>query len=173
MSTNVCPKEICELKCPQVSPNCTQICLPKECTKIKAENCPLEYCAVMTDCSNEKICHYQMMGEKPQCGDLAYAGQDVECCDGFAKRCGVAFLDGTCDMEGKNSIYNIPICVPCGDGICGQFEDRCNCPEDCRPDSGQVSAESILKEVLPKKMTKTVGNQENEPIPPKIFEIRK
>src|SRR3989338_4932319 len=105
VSTNVCPKEICELKCPQVSPNCTQICLPKECTKIKAENCPLEYCAVMTDCSNEKICHYQMLGEKPECGDLAYAGQDVECCEGLVKRCGVAFLDGNCDMEGKNSIY--------------------------------------------------------------------
>lgn len=26
------------------------------------------------------------------------------------------------------------ICLPCGDGLCGPFEHRCNCPEDCPED---------------------------------------
>ena len=73
-----------------------------------------------------------MYGERAKCGDLAYAGQDVDCCPGLVRRCGVEFFDGSCDMEGKNSIYSLPICVPCGDGVCGNFENRCNCPEDCK-----------------------------------------
>lgn len=72
-----------------------------------------------------------MAGEKADCGDVAYAGQDVACCEGLVRRCGIEFLDGTCDMEGQDSVYNLPICIPCGDGLCGQFENRCNCPEDC------------------------------------------
>lgn len=134
MEKNLCPEKICHLRCPKEEPNCVQICLPKECPAIKAEDCPLEYCQIMTDCAAQKICHYQMAGGLPECGDLAYAGQDVECCQGLVKRCGIEFIDGRCDMEGKNSVYNLPICIPCGDGICGQFEDRCNCPEDCKKD---------------------------------------
>lgn len=26
-----------------------------------------------------------------------------------------------------------PFCAPCGDGVCGTFEDRCNCAADCAP----------------------------------------
>jgi hypothetical protein len=126
-----CPEKTCDLKCPTDEPGCVKVCLPKECPAIAAQDCPLQYCQVMTDCSNEKICHYKMAGEQPECGDLAYAGQDVECCPGLVKRCGIEFIDGRCDMEGKNSVYNLPICIPCGDGICSQFEDHCNCPEDC------------------------------------------
>ena len=140
LEKGVCPEKVCEFRCSQESPGCAKFCLPKGCTQIKFKDCPLEYCQVMTDCSDQKICHYKMEGETPSCGDLAYAGQDVECCDGLTKRCGVEFIDGRCDMEGKNSIYNLPICIPCGDGICGQFEDRCNCPEDCR---GNLTSPSI------------------------------
>ena len=132
LQKKICPDKICELRCLHDTPDCVQMCLPKACPKIKAQDCPPQYCQVMTDCSDEKICHYKMTGGQPECGNLAYAGQDVDCCDGLVKRCGVAFFDGRCDMEGKNSVYNLPICIPCGDGICGQFEDRCNCPEDCQ-----------------------------------------
>lgn len=130
--TGECPETICWEKTVTGSDEKDQtLCLPRECPDIIAEDCPQDYCAVMVNCSNEKICHYQMQGEKAQCGDLAYEGQDVECCPGFIRRCGVEFLDGTCDMEGRGSIYNLPICIPCGDGFCNNFESRCNCPEDC------------------------------------------
>jgi len=129
-----CPKEMCRLKCwnGKEQKGCQQICLPTPCPEIPAEECPKEYCTVMTDCAERKICHFPMRGEKAKCGDQAYSGQDVPCCEGFVKRCGVEFFDGSCDMEGRNSVYNLPICIPCGDGICGNFENRCNCPEDCR-----------------------------------------
>ncbi len=127
-----CPKSICRerIVTTSVGEELT-LCLPKDCLEISAKDCPQDYCALMTNCSNEQVCHYQMQGERAQCGDLAYAGQDVECCEGLIRRCGIEFLDGTCDMEGRNSIYSLPICIPCGDGFCNNFENRCNCPEDC------------------------------------------
>lgn len=128
-----CPKDICETKCEILKQGepCQNLCLPKPCPEIGRKECPEKFCTVMENCSKEKICHYQMTGEPARCGDLSYAGQDVECCQGLIRRCGVEFLDGTCDMEGKNSVDNLPICIPCGNGICNQFENRCNCPEDC------------------------------------------
>ena len=44
----------------------------------------------------------------------------------------VVFFDGSCDLVGKSSVYAVPICIPCGNGICNQFETHCNCPEDCK-----------------------------------------
>ena len=167
LATDVCPEKVCEIKCAtgQDAENCTKGCLPKECPRISAADCPLDYCAVMTDCSDEKICQYQMQGEKPQCGDLAYAGQDVECCDGFVKRCGVEFLDGRCDLEGKNSVYNLPICIPCGDGVCGQFEDRCNCPEDCQR---KFKEPAELKNTLEKNTAFSAGNDREPSLQHKV-----
>ncbi len=131
-----CPPAICRLECRRgetVPPeeDCEKICVPRECAEIPAGRCPKKYCALMTDCSDQQICRDQMTGEGAECGDVAYAGQDVDCCPGLVRRCGYEFIDGTCDMEGKNSVYQLPICVPCGNGICDNFEDRCNCPEDC------------------------------------------
>ena len=128
-----CPQNICQLKCEEGTniENCPLSCIPKKCTKIEADACPDKYCSKMVDCSGNDICHFKMLGGSPRCGNLAYAGQDVECCEGLIPRCGIEFIDGACDMEGKNSVYNLPICIPCGDDICGQFENRCNCPEDC------------------------------------------
>ncbi len=129
----MCPDPVCRTVCADGSgkEGCPQACVPQDCTKIPLNQCPQEYCAVMTNCSKEQVCHYKMVGEPAQCGDLAYAGQDVECCEGFVQRCGIEFIDGNCDMEGRNSVYDLPICIPCGNGICDQFENRCNCPEDC------------------------------------------
>lgn len=130
--TGKCPEDVCWEKTVVGADEKDQVlCLPRECPDIAAAACPQEYCTIMENCSNEKICHYQMEGERAQCGDLAYEGQDVECCPGLIRRCGIEFLDGTCDMEGRGSIYSLPICIPCGDGFCTNFESRCNCPEDC------------------------------------------
>lgn len=173
LTNKSCPEKTCELRCIHNTPDCVQMCLPKECTKIPAKDCPLKYCEVMTDCSDEKICHYKMTGEKPECGNLAYAGQDAECCDGLIKRCGVAFLDGRCDMEGKNSVYNLPICIPCGDGVCGQFEDRCNCPEDCQRKLKKSVSLPVPKNVAIHESIKSqpAAEQKTEGVKPKIIEI--
>jgi len=129
----ICPEDSCKLYClsEEARTECEQACLPKECTQIPIKKCPLDFCAVLQNCSGERVCHDRQRGAIPKCGDVAYSGQDVACCAGLVRRCGVQFFEGHCDMEGKGSIYSLPICIPCGNGICEQFEDRCNCPEDC------------------------------------------
>jgi hypothetical protein len=146
LSKENCPLTICKFELiedaeGQVKP----FCVPRPCPEIRSLNCPKDFCTLMTNCSNEQTCHYQM-DDPPLCGDLAYAGQDVPCCEGLIQRCGVDFLDRTCDMEGKNSVYALPICIPCGDGVCVQFENPCNCPEDC---GAPLSDKSLPIIILP------------------------
>lgn len=135
LENTVCPPSTCQLKCAdgQVIENCSQVCLPKECAVISAENCPKDFCHTVTDCSKKISCQPNSLeGYIPQCGALAYSGQEVSCCPGLVKRCGFDYLDGKCNMEGKNTSYNVPICIPCGNGVCSNFENHCNCPEDCK-----------------------------------------
>lgn len=59
------------------------------------------------------------------------------CCDGLkADNGSMALIDGKC-VDRSNTIavvlYGRTRCLACGDGQCDQFEDRCNCPEDCLP----------------------------------------
>ena len=129
-----CPQDICRIKkCTdeEKEQGCRESCQPKSCPEIPFDQCPQDYCNIMVNCAGDETCNFRMMGEAPACGNMAYEGQDVTCCEGFVRRCGVEFLDDTCDMVGENSMYNLPICVPCGDGHCSQFENACNCPEDC------------------------------------------
>lgn len=173
--TSKCPEKTCQLQqqCAEQEDGadiCTAVCAPNPCPQIPVESCPQEFCAVMESCSGTQVCQYQMQGGRPQCGSLAYAGQDVECCQGFVRRCGVEFLDGSCDMKGENSVYNLPICIPCGDGVCSQFEDRCNCPEDCN--------KSLSREEVPEKFVEILRKQgqRTQPAPavpqPKVIDIK-
>lgn len=59
------------------------------------------------------------------------------CCEGLKADNGSnAFVEGKC-VDRSNTIavalYGRTRCLACGDGQCDQFEDRCNCPEDCQP----------------------------------------
>jgi len=132
----VCPSDICVLS-DSAEAGGTAVCRPKPCDEIASSACPEQFCATMVNCRGEEICHFQMF-DPPQCGNISYAGQDVPCCDGLVRRCGIAFLDDTCDMYGDHSEYSLPICIPCGDGICTNFENICNCPEDCWSDGDRV-----------------------------------
>ena len=126
-----CPQMLCERVERKDKPG-QYACRPKPCDRIAVNHCPQNFCAKMVNCRGEEICHFQMF-DPPQCGNVSYAGQDVPCCEGLVRRCGTAFLDDTCDMFGDNSEYSLPICIPCGNGICNNFENVCNCPEDCWP----------------------------------------
>ena len=131
--TQECPVDICTLGCRSGHyRDCFKECFPKECHMIDLQSCPLEYCQILEGCNKEeKVCYKKIEDKGLTCGDLAYAGQNLPCCPGLVKRCGIEFFDGSCDSEGKFSSQAVPICIPCGDGICNQFENRCNCPEDC------------------------------------------
>ena len=151
--TTVCPLNLCQLGCanlPGFEGKCLTTCIPKPCHQIDAKECPLEECQLVKGCEVEytqdacakkdqdvkcervkEVC-FAKVDEPIACGPLGYEGQNVECCEGLIKRCGVAFFDGSCDLVGKSSVYAVPICIPCGNGICNQFENHCNCPEDCK-----------------------------------------
>ena len=149
---NVCAAQACE------GEGCTEdLCLPKPCSTFSAEECTNEFCELLTDCAGGQVCgdkHY----DPPQCGKLAYDGQGVSCCDGFVRRCGIEFFDHSCDMLGENSVYSLPICIPCGDGVCANFENRCNCPEDCHPKGEAYTGRKFEREVDSEKFP-TIGKQ--------------
>ncbi|MBF0385720.1 MAG: hypothetical protein HQL27_07590 [Candidatus Omnitrophica bacterium] len=131
--TKACPAEMCFLTCGSKSTKdkCEQECISLECFEISPENCPTDKCMALKGCNDSDVCYDKMDTEPIPCGDLSYPWQDVECCEGLVKRCGIEFFDGTCDMAGQHTVYSVPVCLPCGNGICNQFENRCNCPEDC------------------------------------------
>ncbi len=143
--TGDCPEHSCEVpKCE--GEGCLQkSCGPRSCASFSASECVNEFCEVLTDCGGKQVCgdkHY----DPPECGKLAYDGQNVSCCEGFVRRCGIEFFDHTCDMLGENSVYSLPICIPCGDGVCANFENRCNCPEDCHPKGESYFGRKFEKE---------------------------
>ena len=132
-TNSFCPKETCALNIKCHGGDCQFVCEPSPCMGIDAQHCPRDRCQLLEGCEDKKKVCYDKADNPPSCGDIGYAGES-KCCQGLVKRCGVEFFDKTCDMVGKNSIYSIPICIPCGNGTCNQFEDQCNCPEDCRRD---------------------------------------
>ena len=132
--TGECPKVMCDLvgQEDQGTKESKFFCRPVPCLQIDAVSCPLDRCQVLEGCGGIPRCFFPFtpMGEG-ECGPIAYMGQDVECCDGMIKRCGIEFFDGSCDMTSMYSAGGVSICIPCGNGVCNQFENRCNCPEDC------------------------------------------
>jgi hypothetical protein len=127
-----CPKERCHLFCleGEGASACHLSCAPRPCIELTAQHCPLDVCQVVDGCGGIERCFPKSENETPDCGNVAYSGRE-QCCPGLVKRCGIKFLDGTCDMKAEFSTEGVPICIPCGNGICNQFENICNCPEDC------------------------------------------
>ncbi len=131
--TGQCPEDVCQVDCLLGIryDSCPLSCLPKLCFEISAGQCPQDYCQVVKGCSGEDVCYQK---DSPQqedfCGEKGYGGP-LGCCTGLKKVCGVKTFDGTCDQSADSSAFSVPMCLPCGDGICGHMENSCNCPKDC------------------------------------------
>ncbi|MFH0739761.1 MAG: hypothetical protein V1819_01845 [bacterium] len=55
---------------------------------------------------------------------------DIDCCSGLVKTNFHRYwkgCEGNFDQDGSYFI-----CTKCGDGLCGEGEDECNCPRDCK-----------------------------------------
>ncbi|NOX71836.1 MAG: DUF333 domain-containing protein [Candidatus Micrarchaeota archaeon] len=89
---------------------------------------------------------------KGECGaeyvkdvECAKAGEQsgiaVKCCEGLesisTSRPG---SDGVC----MDVIGGYPICSDCGNGICEEWENECNCPKDCSTDSIHCTSASLI-----------------------------
>ncbi len=54
-------------------------------------------------------------------------GVAVECCEGLVEISGGCIVDHAC----QPLIGSFALCSACGDGVCDEWENPCNCPEDC------------------------------------------
>ncbi|WP_338873226.1 hypothetical protein [Myxococcus stipitatus] len=90
-------------------------------------------CEVGVYCDGVRFCRSQPRFPSPEtCAGEGILGANVACCSGLVARCGIPEGGrGTCNpQQGDESE---PVCIRCGDGMCGPFEQACNCPEDCAP----------------------------------------
>lgn len=132
-----CPSDLCKEDCGGSGSSCHLECVPQACSRVAAVHCPVDACDLIIDCAGQERCWPTSYGEEPrQCGEIGYWGQEVECCDGLALRCGGwDRLTLACDpvMDTADGQGFIPVCLACGDGTCGDYEESCNCSEDCGP----------------------------------------
>ncbi|GEN13480.1 hypothetical protein SAMN05443572_1068 [Myxococcus fulvus] len=89
-------------------------------------------CELATYCDGVRFCRTQpRYPNEATCAEEGILGANVACCPGLVPRCGSLehYVGPKCDpIEGTTAE---PVCVRCGDGVCGRAEQVCNCPEDC------------------------------------------
>ncbi|QSQ12284.1 hypothetical protein [Myxococcus landrumensis] len=103
------------------------------CEGLSAERCgsyPRD-CEVATYCDGVRFCRSQAdFPSQETCAAEGILGANVACCPGLVPRCGVpSGARGACNAQQEEAAE--PVCIRCGDGVCGVFEQACNCPEDC------------------------------------------
>ncbi|AGC49044.1 hypothetical protein MYSTI_07772 [Myxococcus stipitatus DSM 14675] len=101
------------------------------CEGLSVERCG-EYpqdCEAAVYCDGVRFCRAQerSRGQESCAGEGLHVGGRA-CCPGLVSRCGARLKDETCDSGEETSE---PVCLRCGDGVCGVYEQACNCPEDC------------------------------------------
>ena len=74
-----------------------------------------------------------------QCRDENYmcTTEDFPCCSGLKPVLLAHIKDGKC--------ITLPcgnVCRPCGNGVCDTNENKCNCPEDCKEETGSITITS-------------------------------
>jgi len=118
-------------------------------------------CDDFDDCTADKCAAGQCVHEPvPGCmacveegGQFEDPDPDGKCCPpaipvAVAEEQGVACSDRFCWPDYTCSQPNCPcwVCVQCGDGQCGDGENRCNCPQDCEKPFPCMDAGGICTE---------------------------
>ncbi|MBZ4395057.1 hypothetical protein [Myxococcus sp. AS-1-15] len=122
---------------PQRMPPGDELRRPTEdvwCEGLSVERCddfPKD-CELAAYCDGVRFCRTQpMYPNKAECAEEGVLGASVACCPGLVPRCGALehHVGPRCDPIEGTTLESV--CVRCGDGVCGKFEQVCNCPEDC------------------------------------------
>lgn len=127
-------------QCSSVWAENAAFCDRNSCAYIPVEDCPAERCQVIPDCTGEPRC-WRLPEPSLPCASPG-ASRDQGCCVGLTERCGSPKSDSIffypeaeaneChERRGAFLDFDIPLCLPCGDGTCEDNENHCNCPEDC------------------------------------------
>ena len=56
----------------------------------------------------------------------------TECCPGLVAIPPPEYFDEKCNFNPKIGVTGGEICSNCGNNICESWENKCNCPEDCK-----------------------------------------
>ncbi|WP_342377256.1 hypothetical protein NVS55_38250 [Myxococcus stipitatus] len=103
------------------------------CEGLSVERCGShrEDCEVGVYCDGVRFCRSRPeFPSEESCAAEGILGANVACCSGLVARCGVPTRGHeACDPQKGDA--SEPVCLRCGDGVCGPFEQACNCPEDC------------------------------------------
>ncbi|QSQ12286.1 hypothetical protein [Myxococcus landrumensis] len=88
-------------------------------------------CEVGVYCDGVRFCRSRAeFPTEETCAGEGILGASVACCLGLVSRCGVP-SGGREACDPQKGDESEPVCIRCGDGVCGPFEQSCNCPEDC------------------------------------------
>jgi hypothetical protein len=99
----------------------------------------------MTLVSLAAIALIALLGCVEQCrgADSECTPQDIPCCSGLsAVPLAIIEEDGTCIAALCGTI-----CVPCGNGVCDERENKCNCPTDCLECVGEGETIPVVAEL--------------------------
>jgi len=101
-------------------------CQPGEGTSCCTEAAPYTCFAYGDSVDGDGLDRCRELGE--QVGGKAICPAD--CCDGLARVPNLVPGPDGCEGSGH---MGISVCLLCGDGVCDDLENACNCPEDCPP----------------------------------------
>ncbi|QSQ18444.1 hypothetical protein JY572_28515 [Myxococcus landrumensis] len=102
------------------------------CEGLSVERCgeyPLD-CEVAVYCDEVRFCRrLDRNQEQETCAGEGMRLGSRACCPGLVARCGGEWEDAPRGAEAGDT--SEPLCIRCGDGVCGVFEEARGCPEDC------------------------------------------
>lgn len=107
-----------------VTDHCIQCVKPDDCEKL---GLPHDDCEGHWECLEGQcnwVCDTPCLGLGQGFVDFETEGK---CCEGLKPMSDCDLMDGGCSCP-KCPCY---VCLPCGDKVCGPFEHKCNCEEDC------------------------------------------
>ncbi len=56
----------------------------------------------------------------------------IECCEGLKAIPPLDYFDKDCNFRPRIGVTEGAICSDCGNGTCESWENKCNCPKDCK-----------------------------------------
>jgi hypothetical protein len=119
---------------------------PADCTNLPVDLCGLAGGQCVDVCNEGGLAEYVVDDAGCKEGAVCCVPQENACLglgggfldfDTAGKCCAGLTPSNDCDPlpDGSCSCPKCPcyLCLPCGDGQCGPFENACNCPADCAP----------------------------------------
>lgn len=114
---------------------------------VKAECSEIDLCLSGKLYCDEMLCKFVVEPKECKSEGTVFAEtleSPAVCCRDLKKNFPrTEFVNGEC-LE----ISEEAICINCGDGICGDGENICNCPEDCQGENNQTGNATSSEEII-------------------------